>query len=113
MPAAASRPDGAERRRAPRIPCEAEIGAHSKSHFLTGRTGDLSVGGMFVATADPLPVGTLVTLGVVLEGGHRAMIEAKVAWVRGPHAGEEGMGVRFSALSDEDAAAIARHLERG
>lgn len=110
VPEPAAQPPRAERRAARRVAIETAVGAHAASRFLGGRTGDLSTGGLFVATRDPLPVGTLVTIGLVLPDGHRATIDATVTWVRGPHAGDEGMGVKFTRVTDEDARALARHV---
>lgn len=103
-------PDHDERRRARRVPLETSVGVHAAAQFLSGRTGDLSTGGLFVATADPLPVGTLVTIALVLPDGQRVTVDATVTWVRGPHAGTEGMGVKITRVGDADARAIARHL---
>lgn len=101
---------GAERRTAPRVRIESALGAQSGARFLAGEASDLSTGGLFVATSDPLPLGTELTLGLLLPDGHRVVVDAVVSWARGPHAGgAEGMGVRFVRLSPEDAAAIAGH----
>lgn len=109
-PPRAPGPAAAERRSAPRVRIESALGAHSGARFLAGEASDLSTGGLFVATSDPLPLGTELTLGLLLPDGHRVVVDAVVSWARGPHAGgPEGMGVRFVRLSREDAAAIARH----
>ncbi|UJR81607.1 Signal recognition particle receptor protein FtsY [Sandaracinus amylolyticus] len=101
-----------ERRNAPRVRIEGAIGAQSGATFVAGEASDLSTGGLFVATGDPLPIGTELTLGLLLPDGHRVVVDAVVSWVRGPHDGRaEGMGVRFLRVSREDAAAIARHAE--
>lgn len=92
------------------MPLETSVGAHAAAQFLGGRTGDLSTGGLFVATPEPLPVGTLVTVALVLPDAHRVTVDATVTWVRGPHAGTEGMGLKITRLSEADARAIARHL---
>ena len=102
--------DHDERRRARRVPLETSVGVHAAAQFLSGRTGDLSTGGLFVATADPLPIGTLLTIALVLPDGQRVTVDATVTWVRGPHAGNEGMGVKITRVGDADARAIARHL---
>ena len=99
---------GSDRRTSRRVEVEAEVGAHSRSHFLTGTSSDLSSGGLFIATEKPLPMGAEITVGLVLPDGHRILADAVVAWVRGPHAGVEGMGVRFIGVAPADAAAIAR-----
>ncbi|AKF05793.1 TIGR02266 family protein [Sandaracinus amylolyticus] len=104
--------DAKERRTAPRVRIEGAIGAQSGATFVAGEASDLSTGGLFVATGDPLPIGTELTLGLLLPDGHRVVVDAVVSWVRGPHDGRaEGMGVRFLRVSREDAAAISRHAE--
>lgn len=105
-----------ERRGAPREALEMEVGLEGDNTFFTGRTGDLSKGGLFVGTDEPLPVGTELLLSFVLPGGYRVCADAVIAWVRAPRYrdGElpEGMGVRFRTLSPRDAQAIQRYLEQ-
>ncbi len=59
--------DGAERRTAERLELSADIGLHSATQFFTGLSGDISRGGLFVATWAPLPLGTEV-VSFVLPG---------------------------------------------
>lgn len=100
-----------ERRSTPRVRINAEIGGHSHSHFFRGRVGDVSSGGIFVATTEPLAVGTDLTLSLVLPDGEQVIVDGTVAWVRGPNAGVEGMGIRFTALGSGTRAALERFLE--
>jgi hypothetical protein len=53
-------------------------------------------------------MGSDLTISLVLPDGRRVTADATVQWVRGPHAGVEGMGVRFTRISPEDADAIAQ-----
>lgn len=56
---------GSERRRgaqSPRVFIEVEIGLTTESHIYTGLSLDVSTGGVFVATYDPAPPGTAVSL---------------------------------------------------
>lgn len=105
-----------ERREHEREELEMEVGLEGDNTFFTGRSGDLSKGGLFVATDDPLPVGTELLLSFVLPDGHRVRAQAVIAWVRAPRYrdGElpAGMGVRFLSLSQRDARAIEHYLER-
>ncbi|HJL19250.1 MAG TPA: PilZ domain-containing protein [Sandaracinaceae bacterium LLY-WYZ-13_1] len=114
----ASRPPGAqaERRDDDRHVLEVDVGLEGASRFYTGRTGDLGRGGLFVASDDPLPVGTSLLLSFVLPDGYRVRAGATVAWVRAPryrpHELPSGMGVRFDRLSDADLHAIRHFLEQ-
>jgi uncharacterized protein (TIGR02266 family) len=108
---------GAERRTASRVMLDADIGLHSATQFFTGLTGDISHGGLFVATWKPLPLGTEVTVSFVLPGGHQVTALGRVAWLKeqGDAEGTEGtpgMGVRFTMLSVEDRRAIETFLAR-
>jgi uncharacterized protein (TIGR02266 family) len=108
--------DGEERRRAPRLQVECEIGLHGGNLFFSGRTGDLSVRGIFVATDEPLAVGTELLLAFTLPDGYRVRGEGEVAWVRAPRYRPDdlppGMGIRFLALARVDLRAIEHVLQQ-
>ncbi len=116
------RPDGRddapaeERRTAPRVAVETDIGFHSETNFYTGFSGDLSDGGLFVATYDLLPVGTELTVSFVLPEGHQVTARGHVSWLREAldHDGDlhPGMGVAFDDLSMPDHDAVMRFLRR-
>lgn len=106
-------PEDGERRDRARAELEVSVGVAGDNRFFTGTTGDLSSGGLFVATDEPLPVDTELVLSFVLPDGYRVRAEARVAWVRAPryrpHELPAGMGLRFADVSARDLAAI-RHL---
>lgn len=108
-------PPEQERRESDRSEMLMEVGLEGANRFYTGQADDLSRGGVFVATDDPLPVGTEVTLSFVLPDGHRIATAAAVAWVRAPRyrpdALPAGMGVRFRELTPGDVEAIQHTLE--
>lgn len=92
----------------PRVTVEVDVGVLSESNFYAGVAADVSAGGVFVGTRDPLAVGTEVALYFTLEGGRTLHAEGTVRWVRAGDANDvPGMGVAFSRLSDEDRRAIA------
>jgi uncharacterized protein (TIGR02266 family) len=99
-----------ERRSAARVRIDAEIGGHSRSQFFRGRAGDVSSGGIFVATTQPLAVGTQLTVSLVLSNGDQVVVDGAVAWVRGPNAGVEGMGIRFTSMSPAVRTALERFI---
>jgi uncharacterized protein (TIGR02266 family) len=109
-------PDDGERRGAARHELEVAVGLEGASRFYTGKTGDLGRGGLFVASHEPLPVGTEVVLSFVLPDGYRVRAEGTVAWVRAPRYRPEelpgGMGVRFERLDEADRRAIRFFLEQ-
>jgi uncharacterized protein (TIGR02266 family) len=107
---------GAERREHFRHDMEVEVGFETESNFFTGLTQDISEGGLFVATHDLKPVGTIMKIQFNLPGAGGPMtIESEVRWLRessslhrsdGPH----GMGLRFLNLSDEQKNIITNFL---
>lgn len=104
--------DDGERRTGERIELQVDIGFQTDTNFFTGYAEDLSDGGLFVATYDVKPVGTLLTLSFVLPGGQHVVVPGRVAWVREPFDQSDdttpGMGVAFEELDDADRAAILR-----
>lgn len=97
-----------ERRRAPRVDLEMDLGLESASSFYAGRSGDVSDGGLFVATDDLLAIGTELTVSFVLPGGHQVVARACVRWRRETASarGAAGMGLSLEDLSDADRDAI-------
>lgn len=101
-----------ERRVAPRVSIEVHVGISSESNFFTGFSGDISEGGLFIATYNLLPVGAHVevSFGVV---GHEVKAHAEVCWVRDPIDINlmPGFGVRFADLTEPDHRAISGFIE--
>ena len=76
-----------------------------------GRISDLSEGGFYIDTINPLPEGTILFFRFSLPGSdsERAIVgEARVAWNR-PF---QGMGVCFTRLSDGDRDQLKQYLNR-
>jgi uncharacterized protein (TIGR02266 family) len=102
--------EGSERRARSdkRVCVEVEIGLTSESHIYTGISLDVSTGGVFVATYEPAPTGTAVSLYFVLPDGHVVNAEGVVRWTRaGTEDAPPGMGVAFAHISGESADHIA------
>lgn len=102
--------DGSDRRAQgdKRVFVEVEIGLTTESHIYTGISLDVSTGGVFVATYNPSPPGTSVTLYFVLPDGHVVNAEGVVRWTRA-QAGDSppGMGVAFVRISPDSLGHIA------
>lgn len=115
-PDAEAIPLAPQKRRARRINLSADIGLHSDTNFFSGFAGDISAGGIFVATYNVLPIGTEITISFVLPGGHQVTVAGRVRWVR-EHEDKEhdttpGMGIQFVKLSEADRKAIVRFMEQ-
>lgn len=84
------------------MPVEVEVSIDSDSHFYAGLTGDISTGGLFVATWRRLPVGAEIELILSLPHGP-LVTRGRVRWVRDVAEGVmPGLGVSFDGLSDQD-----------
>jgi uncharacterized protein (TIGR02266 family) len=86
-----------------RVRVEVDVGVLSASNFYAGVASDVSAGGIFVSTTEPLPEGTEVALYFTLHGGHTLHAEGVVRWTRPQHGDQPpGMGVAFRRLTDDD-----------
>jgi len=102
-----SDPGRVERRAAPRVEVEVEVSFASESQFFVGLSGDLSEGGLFVATWRSLPLATAVDLALSLPDGP-VFARGHVRWVRDQVEGgaAPGLGIAFECLSPGDRARI-------
>src|SRR4051812_10647382 len=98
---------GPESRKDQRVPLAAKVQIKTEGleKFIEKYSGNISRGGIFIKTPQPLPIGKEVLLTVVIPGGSQ-LIEARgtVSWTRpanDPHSGEPaGMGIQFTSLGD-------------
>ena len=95
----------------------ARYGAPSESEVADGICLNLSRSGMFLGTARPVTVGSLLKIDCeLLEADEHIRGVARVIWVRHEAAGENrpaGMGLRFLNLESGSDKLIERILERG
>ena len=95
-------------RRYPRIPLVARVENVAGGKSLTGKTVDLSLGGILVLSRDTVEPDSEVQVRFDLPNGRRVDVQGLVVHstpgVR--------MGIRFLNLSDDDERAIAEYTER-
>lgn len=87
--------------------------AQSGGDFLYEYTTNISRGGIFIETREPLPEGTLVEMKFQPpEASGPIEVVGKVVWVNRYRDGEEnpnpGMGIQFEELSDDTRDMIAQ-----
>jgi uncharacterized protein (TIGR02266 family) len=114
MPVAAQVPEeeqGPEHRTAPRKKLEVDVGIRSDSHFFAGLSGDVSKGGLFVATYAEIPIGGKVTLDFELPNGP-IVVQGTVRWQRiaTDNAGP-GLGIQFESIARDQLALIERFCQ--
>ena len=81
----------------------------------TGKTLNLSEGGMFLCTAGPAPVGTRVSLRFALPEAEPWEGTAEVVWIRRPeeqHPYPAGMALQFVDLPPDARPAIGAFVAR-
>lgn len=79
-------------------------------------TGNLSIGGMFVAARNPRPVGTLLRFELDLGSGEPIKGLGEIVWMRLRSLGEEapsGFGVQFGHLEESDRERLQAALQGG
>jgi uncharacterized protein (TIGR02266 family) len=86
------------RRSTPRVDVVLQLQYRSAGHLLVNYCTNLSRGGLFVPSTEPLPVGTQLQLELTVPGdATTTVLEGEVRWVRQFDAdeGPAGMGVKF------------------
>jgi uncharacterized protein (TIGR02266 family) len=103
-----------ERRRPARVNLAVKVGLEHGNNFFTGFSGNISEGGLFVATHQLLPIGSTVDLFFEMPDGYPVQVEGKVRWVReyNPLAEDvpPGLGVSFDDLDGEARIVVERYV---
>ena len=97
-----------------RAPVEFQIYYIHEGDYILSFSRNISLGGMFLCTADPPDPGSKLKLIFPLEDYYEAEVMAVVIWVdRAPKIGTTGMGVQFlSPLSNHLKQTIMRDIKR-
>jgi uncharacterized protein (TIGR02266 family) len=100
--------DPTERRSDPRIRIETDVTMGGHGRVLTGVMSDVSLGGFFVATYSPVPVGTRLSVRFRLPTG-LVVGTGTVRWVREGRPGRlAGLGIQLAEVAESDRAVLAR-----
>lgn len=102
-------------RRARRIPVALEIEYRSAGAFLVAYSTNLSKGGLFIETGDPLPVGTTLDLRLRAPDATAMDLEGVVAWVRKEATDDglqTGMGIQLQTPETRYGAVVDRIVTR-
>jgi uncharacterized protein (TIGR02266 family) len=100
-----------EKRQDPRSIAVTEVGFDHKGMHYHGRINDLSHGGLYIDTINPLPEGSVISFQFSLPGdesGSPISGEGRVVWM----AHMQGMGIEFTRLSDDDRDRLRAYLSR-
>ena len=100
-----------EKRQGSRSFAFAEVTFDHNGVHLQGRINDLSPGGMYIDTINPLPEGSSISFQFSLPGdgsGTPIAGEGQVVWM----VHMQGMGISFTRLSDDDRDRLNAYLSR-
>lgn len=104
-----------ERRADPRAPVELEVHYRSAHDFLTAYTVNISGGGIFIKTREPLPLNQVVHLRFTLPGIPRVFnLHGLVVWTNPQPSRSSfpsGMGIKFMNLDAEGKKVIAAFVK--
>lgn len=116
VPAAAKAPRPSAAPGAKREEVEVNIGATTESNFYVGFSGEISEGGVFLATYDTLAEGTLVNALVTLPGGFETKVKGHVRFVRDSmdfdSEAEPGIGIQFESLDAKTRELVMRFIKK-
>jgi uncharacterized protein (TIGR02266 family) len=116
LPAVAETRISKESRASKRMELKTEIHMASASNFYTGFTGNVSEGGLFVATYNLVPLGTRVSLEFSLpDDGPAITAVGEVRWTSDPTPdgdGHVGLGLQFVDLAEADRQRIERFVRQ-
>lgn len=105
-----------ERRMYRRVQYRARVGLSSGNNFYTGLSRNIGTGGLFVATYQLHPLGTVLGLEVLLPDGKEPLkLQGEVRWIRpdSPRCeGSPGIGVQFIDLGEQDRQRIEAFVAR-
>ncbi|MDF1526761.1 MAG: TIGR02266 family protein [bacterium] len=93
-----------DKRERPRILISLEITYESGDDFVSSFLSDISGGGVFIGTTNPLGVNTRLKVCFHVPGISESLLATgTVAWVRDPVSSDKpGMGVRFDEMEPGD-----------
>ena len=77
------------------------------------KTVDVSKGGLFISTPDPVGIGSDINLSIQLPGEKSIELKGTVKWVRNDEVEGEraGMGIEFSEITADQIEALKDYTE--
>lgn len=102
------------RRSTRRVPCHTAMSVRNGAKVYRSRTLDISHGGIFLATDEPLEIGERIDMAFRLPGSENTIrAVGKVCWIgRGGAELVDGVGVKFGRIAAEDLTVIVEYVNR-
>ena len=103
-----------EKRQAPRIETDLRFISCTSGICTDSRITNMSVGGAFIETSEPLPIDAALDLHLQLPGDSEIMsIDACVVWTKSIcHAASAGMGIQFKKILPKHQQKLAAFIEQ-
>ncbi|GBE15010.1 PilZ domain protein [bacterium BMS3Abin14] len=101
------------RRKYPRVPTDVKVTCEHGADSFSRYTLNVSQGGIFIRTREPLEIGTTIKAEFTLPSiGHTFSIEGKVVWwkAQGNESGDAGMGIEFTDISKKDSGLLRQYV---
>lgn len=102
-----------EKRKEERVKKSLRSEVRSEDALTFSSAVDMSRGGIFISTPEPLDNGTNVELSIMIPGGDEVTIQGVVKWVRPDGTGNvrAGMGIEFINLDDKTRAKLGELMK--
>jgi uncharacterized protein (TIGR02266 family) len=104
-----------ERRQEPRAEVDVEVHYRTAQEFLSAYTRNISGGGIFVRTQNPLPLNQTVRLRFTLPGIARTFeCSGVVVWANAPSSRSalpSGMGIKLEELDQESRRLLSEYVQ--
>ena len=99
-----------------RIPTALSLVFKDRQNFVRAYTADVSTGGLFIKTENPLPPGHQFQLKLQVPGVSEALeIKCEVLWARKRESSTPekppGMGVKFIEISERDYVFLKKYIQ--
>ncbi len=98
-----------------RFSVDIKVDCATKDMFVSNRVMNISRGGLFIASDQPLPISSPVSLTLSLGDGDTIEAQGRVIWNYDIRKGSSkvipGSGIKFLDLSPEHAARLERYLD--
>ena len=111
-----TKPQGSERRRAPRVGCvlPVQLYVNHEPKVIETLTKDLSTAGLRCLSPVAKGAASPVSLEMTLSQGERPLnLQAKIVWFeRIPHGNQFYLGLAFENISDHNTRRLSRYLEQ-
>jgi uncharacterized protein (TIGR02266 family) len=101
------------KRKHDRIDKNMKAEVHAADRMTFSKAVNISQGGIFISTPEPLSEGSMINLALQIPSGELIEIKGQVKWIRQDESDHErtGMGIEFVEVSEKDISVINKFLD--